>query len=330
MIAKQEKMITVKVQDISAMAVGYVTDAEIALVKALTPIKPELEKATQLESALQKINPDIDIPDPTDLEEAFDVYTDKIVGLFFSANEALDRELAKAKALMIPRPLRSRADFDWSVFYPIMVLFLMGQLFFVWLSQPAPAPVIMPVMATNDMVNMSTEDAEAAAAKISEQMQQAQAVYEKYMPLFVALQTYLTSALQISFMYYITRAQAIATQINMFLKACEAVINSVLDKYIAETFEAIFQKGFEKIKSKFLDFLIKWAKTAAVMMKAQAMIFGKDKAQEMKKQALGEVQKQTEEAQRKAREAAEEAQRKKKQAEKGLAAAKNFKKGFGF
>ena len=78
---------------------------------------------------LQKIDPDIDIPDATDMEEAFDGYTDKVENIVKLCEKAVD--ISKK----IPRPLQNKENFDKFIVYPLLAFYLAMQLIEVWQIQ---------------------------------------------------------------------------------------------------------------------------------------------------------------------------------------------------
>lgn len=92
----------------------------------MAPIKETLDYATEVEEMLQKVDPTIDIPDTTDIEEAFNGIGDNLTTVCQFSKKAV-RVTEK-----IPRPFQDNSKFQQYVVKPLLVVFLIMQLVGVW------------------------------------------------------------------------------------------------------------------------------------------------------------------------------------------------------
>jgi len=86
-------------------------------------MRPKLDKFTKLEKTLQKINPNIDIPDVSDLEEEMEAAEGNVTSKFKDIETSLDIPNR------IPAPFRSKAHFQTYIVYPILLVYLSIMLF---------------------------------------------------------------------------------------------------------------------------------------------------------------------------------------------------------
>ena len=296
-IESKKREVVTKIDGVCTTAVGFVDKAEALMENALGPMKEKADKAKKLEKTLQMIDPDIDIPDPSDIEEAFDGFVDNIRAVFQVINQAIDL------TRQIPMPLQSQEAFDMYVFYPTMAVFLVLQLIGVWTSTHGessvdPADISNSTLTISNSTSPGTDDVEENQMNL----------------LLISFQTYFSTIVQLVITYVVTQLSFIALQINILIKNIQDDINEVLHKYSEETFRDVFQKGFGGVREKVLKMIRDIEKIEGPMKKAEEML--NLQAMQEKARALAEAKaKQArEEAERRAREAKEEAERKLKEA----------------
>lgn len=102
-----------------------VDSIQVQVNEVLEPYKPMFARAAQAETALRKINPDVDIPDPDDINREFDEAQGKV-------GEKLDEAKAKIDVeKVIPVPLRSKESFYWRIVVPAAAVACLLQLLLV-------------------------------------------------------------------------------------------------------------------------------------------------------------------------------------------------------
>lgn len=104
---------------------------EKAINEALEPMRPKLDKLTKLESKLKMIDPDVDIPDASDLEEEMETAEGKVVAKFDEIKDAIDI------MGMIPAPFQTKKNFDKYIVYPVLVVYLSIVMFLAFQSTKA-------------------------------------------------------------------------------------------------------------------------------------------------------------------------------------------------
>ena len=100
----------------------------------LKPIKPIIDNASSKAGPLKQMDPTLDIPDSSEIDEEFNELQGKIGGKVKEAQEALDLEP------YIPGSLKSSANFYWQVMFPILILALVLQLGLAWLAAAKTLP----------------------------------------------------------------------------------------------------------------------------------------------------------------------------------------------
>lgn len=125
-IEAKEESARCKVDNVADLALNYIGLAKQAMDTALAPIKETLDYATEVEEMLQKVDPTIDIPDTTDIEEAFNGIGDNLTSVCQFSKKAV-RVTEK-----IPRPFQDNSKFQQYVVKPLLVVFLIMQLVGVW------------------------------------------------------------------------------------------------------------------------------------------------------------------------------------------------------
>lgn len=234
-------------------ALGFIERARDAMVTAISPVKETLSKATELEEMLQKVDPDIDIPDTTDIEEAFDGCTDKVESIVKLCKKAVD--ISKK----IPRPLQNKGSFDKFIVYPLLAFFLVMQLIEVWqIQKHGTLPNSPSAMVANTVVRkLGTSNSSTFVVNTD--------------LITNAVQSYVTVVVQLLLTFVMAHVSVLAKQSNMIIKQIESSLNEALDERAAPIFHVVFEDGFGAIKKKMLNLILKMEKIEAPLKKAEEM-----------------------------------------------------------
>ncbi len=331
-IKSQKNAIESKVTLISSNAVAYVDTAESFMDAALKPIKSKLDQVTELEKTLRMINPEIDIPDVTDIEEAFDGCTDKIRNAIGMVLAVVGYSTSKA----VPKTFQSQESLDRSIFYPLLGVLLCIQIFGVWASTHmniedggegdiystkglnattagglnGTIPEVLSGTVTKGVHETITEGFNATNSSqiYYINVTQNQETEPTQMDIMlVSIQTYLTTMIQLILVYILSTIAAVTRKVNSFIKSIEGDVNDTLDKSIGDTFNVVFKEGLGGVRSKTLKLIRDMEKIEGPLKKAQEMRDYEVKMAALKEKALAEAEAKAREAEAKAREVAEKA-----------------------
>ncbi len=127
-----------------ANRVDTIVDRIQAKVKqVLAPYLPKLAMATKMEVVVKKVKPDIDIPDPSDIDREFDEAQGLVTTKLDKAKERIDIHS------IIPTVLQSSQVFFWRIVVPFGVLALAIQLLVVALTP-------QPSMSSDSLGNLTS------------------------------------------------------------------------------------------------------------------------------------------------------------------------------
>uniref|UniRef100_A0A7S3Q250 Uncharacterized protein n=1 Tax=Chaetoceros debilis TaxID=122233 RepID=A0A7S3Q250_9STRA len=113
---------------LGGIIMGRIEAVKSGMEAAVSPYKEKMSKAAELIKELPGIDCGVDIPDTTDIDEAFDKCTGKVQDIVNSCGTI---RVSKET----PRHLQSKKNFDKFVAYPLLVFFLAIQLIKVWQVQ---------------------------------------------------------------------------------------------------------------------------------------------------------------------------------------------------
>jgi hypothetical protein len=177
----------------------------------------------------------------------------------------------------LPAPLQSLAKFQIYIVYPFLAVMLILQLVGVYTSQATNGEVIVLTNATarilfeddDDFVSKLTNsvDIDSTSAFGEEESDE-----NEWLLMWFAIQSYLTTALQIIIAFLMTQARTMVALANMNIDKLEKNVNDKLKAAVGDVFESIFQKGFGAVKAKFLDLVRKVDKIEQPLLKAQAQM----------------------------------------------------------
>lgn len=96
--------------------------------QVLEPYRPSFAKAVQAETLLKQIDPDFDVPDPSDIDQEFDEAQGLVGQKIEQVKDTIDVKQ------VIPGPLRSRDALYWRIVVPVAVVACLLQLLLVALT----------------------------------------------------------------------------------------------------------------------------------------------------------------------------------------------------
>ena len=314
----QKQSIESKVMLLCSDAITQVDTAENFMDAALKPIKSKLDKMTELEQALQIIDPTIDIPDVSDIEEAFDGCTDQIRSVIGEVLKVVDFSVSRA----VPETFRSEEALDRRIFYPFVGILLFIQLVGIWISTTHQQRENHILTDSFDSTSSVAIDAQIGDTDEPTQLEL----------MIISIQTYLTSMIELVLAYVASNISVITRNINKFIKSIEEDFNNTLEKYSSETFSLVFDKGLGDVRTKTLKLIKDMEKIEGPLKKAEERMIdykakmealkqqkalaeaaekakkeAQQKMEALKEKALAEAKEKAREAEKKAKEAAEKA-----------------------
>jgi hypothetical protein len=301
-IKSQKLTIETNVMLLCNNAISQIDTAESYMDAALEPIRSKLDQITELEQTLRIVHPTIDIPDVSDIEEAFDGCTDQIRNVIGVVLEAVDYSTSRA----VPSKFQSQEAMDLSIFYPLLGVLLGIQLFGILISvrmQQEGEESASLIGNTDTTVTEIADVGEVPYYDIGDE-----AVEPTQLEIMiVSIQTYMTTMVQLILAYLISNLSAIAKKINAFIKSIEVDVNDTIEIHTGEIFSLVFDKGLGGVRTKILKLIRDIEKIEGPLNKAREMRDYKIKMQELKEKALAEAENKAREVAEKAREAAEKA-----------------------
>ena len=314
-IEHEPKEAEAKIEEFSNKAIKQLDDAESRMDSALKPIQAKLDKVTELESMLRIVDPSIDIPDISDIEEAFDGATGKIKSALEKVNDCCGVCVDKN----IPEPIKSTKNMSNYFFYPFLAGVLIFQLVGVYVSETVKNSVVDPVAETD----ISTSTSEVPVEDSLEDPE----FRSQFMLLIVTpLVNYLGTILEMSIAFALSQVSLIVKEMNTRIENIETDVNKEFKKRTGPIFDMVFKEGMGTVRSKTLKLIkdiekiegpLKKAEEMAEMAKlkklqeeaaARAKEEAEKKLQEAKEAAARKLEEAKEEAERKAREAQEKAE----------------------
>ncbi|KAG7353749.1 hypothetical protein IV203_003104 [Nitzschia inconspicua] len=261
-----------RVEGVSATGMKYLDVTEKAMNQAIAPIKDNLAFATKMETALRQIDPKIDIPDTSDIEEKFNDFERQLKTGFEGMQHAVDisRDL--------PAPLQSIQKFQLYIMGPFLAVMLALQLWGIYTATQKIQDGAIGAMddermlvETGNNVTVVASMAPTLAPTSSDHDMEAQLA-----AIWLAFQSYVSTVVQIIVAFLLTKARAMAAIINSQIAILEKRVNEELRKAVGDVFENIFQKGFGAVKVQFLKLVKKIDKIQGPINQLKAKIPGGD------------------------------------------------------
>lgn len=222
--------------------------------------------------------------DTSDIGKSFDGYEQQIKTAFAGLQDAVDASHS------LPQPLQSVSKFQVYIIVPFLVAMLVLQLLAVYHSNPGNqetdallggvsnnvAGVVRALTSTEetdewfleDTVNLISNTNDTVVAVDGENYE------HQWRLVWIAIQSYLATVLQIAVAFLLTQARVIIGFANVCIASTERDINGQLKKAVGDVFEDIFQKGFGEVKDKFLTLVRKMDRLEDPVRKVKANLPG--------------------------------------------------------
>jgi hypothetical protein len=120
------------ISDISTNVNTTIDTVETKIKDAMEPVLPTLQTATQYESMIRTVQPDVDIPDATDIDREINETRTIVTNPLQEATTQITNLTEATK--MIPYPFQSSTSFYWSIVVPIAIVCLCTQLGVVYFT----------------------------------------------------------------------------------------------------------------------------------------------------------------------------------------------------
>jgi hypothetical protein len=270
-------------ETLSTSAIRQLNEAEACMDSALKPIQEKLDKVTEFEEMLRVIDPDIDIPDISDIEEAFDGCADKIESVFKSVLQG-SQEVASN---VVPEMFQSVEMLAKRLLYPFLAVVLVIQLFGVFTTESVKGT----------LVDESIEEEPFA-------IQAENLIITPFL-------TFITTIIEMVVAFALSQLASLIKRVNDYIKGIEDEINQVLKERAGATFDLVFNKGLGEVREKTLKLIRDVEKIEAPLKKVLEM----KRLQVLKDKALAEAEKRAKEIAGKMEEAKEEAEKMVREAE---------------
>jgi exonuclease VII large subunit len=144
--------ITTAVQNVTQHVDTTLDTLQTQVQTTLTPLLPTLQTATQYEQMIRQIQPNIDIPDATDIEEEFQ----EARTVLQTPMEQATTTLRTISTQAVPAPFQSATKFYWYIVFPMAVLVLSTQLGVVVYTTRRTSTTTVVDTAAPTMNNMTT------------------------------------------------------------------------------------------------------------------------------------------------------------------------------
>lgn len=281
-----------QVDGVADKALGYVKSVDDGLDSVIEPIKGKLDQATKLEKMLQKIDPDIDIPDTSDIEEELSDATEKVLGIVQKVKDSLDL------AEYIPKFVQSQPMFDNYVVYPFLAGCLLMQLITTYASTHATV-----VDSAGDELAISGNFTDVNATDVSDATDESILVGNdtrllvdvlnnvQYNPnvtmtgagfmdelkdqwglVMIALNAFIGAVVQILICFIMTQKSIVYTAINKKILQVSGHINVVLDDKVKPVFHDVLVKSMSFVKNELLTIIKKVEKIEGPLNKVSKSI----------------------------------------------------------
>lgn len=190
--------------------------------------------------------------DTSDIEEKFNGFEGELRAGFDGMQKAVDF------SRNLPAPLQSIQKFQIFIMGPFLAVMLALQLWGVYtatqkmqgggMGEPDGTRMLLEVGGNNVTLTPSIAPTTSQASGDME---------EQFLGIWIAIQSYLSTIVQIVIAFLITQARTMAAIVNSQIAILEGRVNKELRKAVGDVFEKIFQKGFGSVKDQFLKLVKK-------------------------------------------------------------------------
>jgi hypothetical protein len=171
----------------------------------------------------------------------------------------------------LPAPLQSVHKFQLYIMVPFLAVMLALQL---WGVYTTTQKLQGGAMNGADAARMLVENSENVTMAPTMASTPSEDLEEQFLGIWVAIQSYVSTVVQIVVAFLITQARAMTFIINSQIGVLEGRVNKELRKAVGDVFEKIFQKGFGAVKDQFLKLVKKVDKIEGPINKIKSKIPG--------------------------------------------------------
>jgi hypothetical protein len=196
-----------------------------------------------LTKAYSIISPRNSFLDPSDIEKKFNDFEGELKTGFSGMQQAVD--FSKD----LPLPLQSIEKYQLYIMMPFLAVMLALQLWGVYVTSQT---IQVSVVDGTDDGRMLVESAENVTMTPSLSPTTNDDMEQMFSEIWFAIQSYISTVIQIVLAFLLTQARAMAAIINSQIALLEGRVNKELRKAVGDVFEMIFQKGFSAVKDQFL------------------------------------------------------------------------------
>jgi len=250
-----------ELEDVCANATSYVDQVENKLQDVLAPMKPKLDEASKAEVMLKKANPDVEIPDTGDLEEALAGLGDKIENKMVEFQSSLDLKSC------IPKIFESKDVFTWRVIFPVVVVFFVIQVLVLHAQQGSIFDAIDEA-TSDDGGDVGPDDAESDEESFSDKL-------ENNWDLFLtAIVAFLTSVGQLLLSFVLSQRWIGKSYVNLRILLASSSVSELSEEKVEPLFRDLLIVKMENIKSQMLKLIETMGKIENLMKKSKFSFFG--------------------------------------------------------
>lgn len=260
--------ITSSIDDLEVKVTKILSEIKEGIENVLIPIRPKLKKALKMEGQLKRIDNEIEIPDPREIEEELNHTSDKLSGSLDRVKEEIDIEK------YIPKAAKSKKDFDLFIFYPVLALYLVLQMVIVYFSSQIGEASVQEVnydkvqnllrgffvssdLEGDNSILMNTDSIEILADLTnSTGIETFGELLSDHVVLFiVCLLSFLTSITSVSLVFFFSRESLINRGINFGSRYLTKRVNFTMGESLTQPFGEVFKDSMTTIKEKLLNMI---------------------------------------------------------------------------
>lgn len=308
-LGKVDEKVEDAVGKITPMVDTTVDGIQAQVGNVLEPVKPTLDKASSRLDMLKKLDPDIDIPDTSDIDREFDEAQGVVGAKVDEAKKHLDLDQ------YVPKVISTSDIFFWKVIFPVLLVALSLQLLAAFVTAyinsttgaseaPARLLITVPEFKAPDVhipsVNLTSlenfdykerfSELEEGAGEDEEEFEEA--VKSSHGLVICVAVAYVSAALQIMLVFFMTQGAVLAGFVNKAMSQKTAGVDRTLREYgVSGAMEDVMGTRMGRIRTKLMKILTVWKKVKGLMNKlgpiAGVADKAKDKMKDMKSQGSG-------------------------------------------
>lgn len=247
-----------KIDDICTIATGYVDEVEDKIQEVVAPMKPILDKASKAEVALKRIDPEIEIPDTKDLEDALGGVGDDIEHKMAELQQSsLDLEAC------IPKIFQSDRFFRRRVIFPMIVVILLIQVLIVYAQQGGLL----------DAIEEATSDDDDSQSENDEDGSYSDKLADSWDLFLAAILAFVTAAAQLILSFVISQKWIGKSYVNIRILLASAGVSTMMEEKVEPLFRDLLLVKMENIKAQIVKLIESMAKIDVVMKQVNSVSF---------------------------------------------------------